>query len=390
MNRNITKVYIIRLFYWMYFFSGIIVPFYLDWGGITFSQALIINAWFQLCVFFLEIPTGTVADFFGRKTSMILSSFVCAAALLVYTSYPSFFVFMIGEFLFAIGFTLMSGADEALVYDTLKEIGRESESKKIYSRMESIKLGGITVSAIIGSVIAKYLGLRAPMLLQTIPLCIAGFIGFSLKEPKVSDKTEQKIPYTKVLTGGIKYFFKNKILKILALDMIFVNALAWVIIWFYQPILMHLGVDIAYFGSIHAMMSFAQIIIISNFIRLEKILGSKKRLLFIGSFITGVSFIALGLSRTVAVVIIFIIFGAAFGLNRLPLFISYMNKYIPSDKRATVLSTTSMLNRLAIAVVNPIAGFIGDFSIHLSIALLGGAILIFSFLSKIKEEHLID
>jgi len=90
------------------------------------------------------------------------------------------------------------------------------------------------------------------------------------------------------------------------------------------------------------------------------------------------------------VVIFAIAFSSGFGLSRGPLFSSYMNKYIPSDKRATVLSTTSMLRTFSIVLVNLAAGFLTDWSIPYTLAILGVAIVAFSFLSRLREEHLID
>jgi hypothetical protein len=67
-----------------------------------------------------------------------------------------------------------------------------------------------------------------------------------------------------------------------------------------------------------------------------------------------------------------------------------MNKYIPSDKRATILSTTSMLRTLAIVVINTCSGLLADWSIPYTLLILGISTVIFAFLSRIKEEHLID
>ena len=176
----------------------------------------------------------------------------------------------------------------------------------------------------------------------------------------------------------------------LTLDMVIVFAFAWIIIWFYQALLINAGIDIVYFGIVHGFMSLSQILIINNFIRMEKWLGSKKRLLFLSAFLTGIFFILLGITRFAPLVIGAVILSAGFGLSRGPLFSSYLNKYIPSDKRATILSTTSMLRTFSIVVVNSVSGLLADWSIPNTLLILGFGTIIFSFLSKIKEEHLSD
>lgn len=389
---NIKKMYAIRLFFWMHFVSAVLVPFFTQWGGIKFSHIMYLNAWFWFWNFVLEIPTGTVADFLGRKISLVMGSVIAVIGTLVYVSYPSFWVFMAADFIFAISFTLISGADEALVYDSLIESGEEETSKKVFARMESFKLAGIVVGAACGGFIAKTLGLRWPMLLTAVPVGLTVFISLSLKEPEIHEEKPVMTfkSYRKLLSDGFNYFWHNKVLKILALDMVFVFAVAWIIIWFYQALLARAGVDIKYYGIVHAFLSLSQILVINNFDRLEKWLGSKKRLLFLGAFVTGASYIMLGFTSFVPLVIAGILLSGGFGLSRLPLFSSYMNKFIPSDKRATVLSTTSMLRTIAIVIVNTSSGLLSDWSIPNTLVILGVAAILFGFLSRVKEEHLID
>ena len=385
-------MYWIRLLFNMYFISAILVPFFTEWGGLQFSDVLFLNAWFMFWNFLLEVPTGTVADFLGRKFSITLGCVFSVIATLVYVSYPHIFVFMAADVIFAISYTLISGADEALVYDTLIQIGESDQSKKVFSRLESLKLSGIMVGAVAGAFIAKSMGLRIPVLLQTIPIGISILLALSLKEPEVHEKKPVLTfhAYKGLLKEGFHYFWGNRILKLLTLDMVLVNASAWIIIWFYQALLMTSGIDIVHFGFVHAMMTVSQIVIINNFARFERWLGSKKRVLFLGAFFSGVFFILLGVTTWAPLVITGIILSAGFGLSRLPLFSSYMNKFIPSDKRATILSTTSMLRTLSIVIINVSAGMLSRWSIPYTLIILGAATVIFSFFSKIKEEHLID
>lgn len=389
---NIWKMYVVRLLVNMYFISAVLVPFYTQWGKIKFSQILFLNAWFMFWNFLLEIPTGTVADFLGRRVSMMMGCVVGAIGIAVYISSPNYIVFLIAEVIFSVSYTLLSGADEALAYDSLKELGETKESKKVLSRMESFKLTGIVVAAAAGGFIAKFMGLRMTMLMHAIPLFIAGIISFTLKEPPIEEQPSRMTfkTYKTILGDGFKFFWKNRILKILTLDMVIVNAVAWIIIWFYQALLMKSGVAMEYFGLVHSVMCVFQILIISNFMRMERLLKSKKRLLFLGAFITGVFYIILGVTSWAPLVIGGIWISAGFGLSRGPLFSSYMNKYIPSGKRATVLSTTSMLRTFAIVIVNSLAGILSDWSIPYTLLVLGVATIVFSFVSRIQEEHLID
>jgi len=389
---NIRKSYLVRLLYNMFFFSAVMVPFYTDWGHIPFHWIFFINAWFMFWNFLLEIPTGTVADFLGRKISIILGCIAGVIGSITYVSYPSIYVFLCSEIIFAVSFTLLSGADEALVYDSLIQAGKTDISKKVLSRMESFKLAGILISGPLGGLIARELGLQMPVLFQVIPLSLAGIVAFTLKEPPISEEKPRMTfrSYSRILMQGIRFFRNSSVLKTLTLDMVIVNGLAWSILWTYQALLRSAGVGIGYFGIIHATISLVEIIIISNFIRMEKWMNSRKRVLFLSAFIAGAFFIVLGLTQYIPLVILGILLAAGFGLTRRPLFSNYMNKYIPSETRATVLSTTSMISTFSIVVFNVIAALLTRWSIPVTMIIYGVAIVAFSFVSRIKEEQLID
>jgi len=185
------------MLFWMHFFAAVMVPFYTDWGGLKLSQILFLNSWFMLWNFILEVPTGTIADFLGRKFSLALGCVMAAGAALLYVSQPNFYIFLAAEFVFAIAYTLHSGADEALAYDSLKVIGAETTSKSVLSAMESFKLAGIIIATITGGFIASQFGPDTTMKAYAIPACIAFLLAMSLKEPPPENEIVEK-----------KYYFK--------------------------------------------------------------------------------------------------------------------------------------------------------------------------------------
>jgi MFS family permease len=388
---NIWKLYAIRLIFWMHFISSVLIPFFRDWGGISFTQIFFLNAWFMLWNFFLEIPTGSVADFWGRKASIFSGCVVGSVGMLVYASTPSFVVFLIGEILLSVSFTLLSGADEALLYDSLVEIDAAERSKTVLARLASFQMGGIVIGALAGSLLASGLdSVRAPFLLQAVPTTCAALIALTLYEPTRSHPVGSAPRYRDILRDGVRYFARHGVLRALTLDMVLVGCVTWLIIWLYQPLLEHAGVGLTWFGPVHALMCVGQIIVLNNVTRLETALGSKRRLLLLGAAAPGLAFITLGLTTMVPVVVLCIWIAASFGLSRTALFSSYMNKHIPSAHRATVLSCISMQRTLAIAVVNPIAGALADWSIPSTLVILGVAALALAAWSQVEEAHLID
>ena len=110
-SANLQKMYFFAFLANVHFIAGIMIPFFMDWGGITFMQAMILQASFMIFVLLLEVPTGAIADYFSRKTSLVLGGLVMTLAAFVYSSFPNFWVFMFGEFCWALGISLITGAD---------------------------------------------------------------------------------------------------------------------------------------------------------------------------------------------------------------------------------------------------------------------------------------
>ena len=391
LGSNIWRLYAIRMLFYMQFFSAVLVPFFTDWGGISLAQVLFLNAWFFLCNFLFEVPTGTVADYLGRKVSLALGNVVGLVAALVYVSRPSFPVFMVAEAIFAIAYTLHSGADEALAYDSLKASGQPERAAHVLGRMEAFKLGGIITGTLVGGFIASAYGLSAPMRAFVVPATIAFLIALTLREPPASAKQEPtRASYTRILVQGGRYFLGHKVVRLLAIELALTNALAWGLIWLFQPLLERSGVPLRFFGVVHALSCVGQILLLGNVVRLERWFGSTRRLLLGATFIAGGSFLLLASTRWMPLVILGIILGFTSALPRIPLFSAYINHHIPSEQRATVLSFVSMVRTFAIVLINPLIGVLAEWSLSWTMAILGLGLIAFAAGSRIEERHLVN
>ncbi len=251
-------------------------------------------------------------------------------------------------------------------------------------------MAALMIAAPIGSLIAATLGLRYAMMLMAVPFLGATIVAFTLKEPKIKKKAESK-RYLDYLLSGIKYFKGHRVLRILAFDRISIAVLIFFIIWTYQPKFMLLGVPILYFGFIHAIaLTGMQIPFVNSFEKLEKLFRGKKNYLLWSAVIAGISFVIFGLTKSIWIALIALPLIAGFGLTRNTLFQNYLNKHIESYNRATVLSTISMLDRFVRALVYPLIGLLVEWSLNYALVIIGVLIVVFAFISRVREEHLID
>ncbi len=369
-NDPINRLYTFALFKHAAFFSAVLVPFFTEWGGISLFQVQLLQSWFSIWVFVLEVPTGALADRIGRKHSISLGSLIIAIAVIVYGLVPNFYIFLLAEFIFAIGYAFVSGADQALLFDTLKVSGRESESKKVMGRYDATYLIGMTIASATGGLIASKWGLNAPQYATAIPMLIAAAVGFSIPEPKIHSDSQQK-HYLQIVRGGLSVIKKNSVVRSLAIDSVLVASAAYFVVWFYQPVMMKLGIPIAIYGLVHSALLLSEIVVSSNFSLFEKLLGEGEKYLKSSAILVTLSFALMAIMPSVYTLAIFVIIGGGIGYTRAIYITALAQTHIDSDIRATTLSSIGMLRRLALVVLNPVIGAIATNSLYLAIFVVG-------------------
>lgn len=390
MVSNIHKLYLFNFLTGLQFFGAISIPFFLFWGKLNYTQIFVLQAWFIAWVFILEVPTGTIADKFGRKVSLFLSALVLGFAVFIYSQIPNFYTFLIAEFLFALGVASFSGADKALLYDTLKETRRIKDSKHFFSRYALFNTLGIIIALPLGSIIAgssilPYPDiLTLPLLLTTFPMFLAALTALTMKEPK---RIKPKENLLRVGIKGINYFRKHKVLRSFAIDMTLISAATFFIFWLYQPLLLNAGMDIKLIGFVGAAFNIVGVVLLYHVKLIDKTLGAKN-MLFLTALVPALAFISLAFFKNMLLVLLGIFVIAGLKLLREPLFDSYMNKFIRSKERATVLSAISMLRNLIMIVFYPVVGFLSDISLSHALAVLGILTLLSALFAKVDEKHL--
>jgi MFS family permease len=385
---NVRKLYAIRFCFWFHTVSAVLVPFFRDWGGVPLGGILLLNAWFMAWNFLLEVPTGSVADRFGRKLSLCFGSALGVAGTLVYVSAPRLEVFLFGEILFALSYTLNSGADEALLYDSLGPQEAGERAPHAFARLESCKLAGIVAGALFGSLLATDLGLRGTLAAQAVPMSLGCAIALTLREPPRHAPGAPRRSYLETLREGMRHFGSHPALRPLSFDAVAIGALVFLVLWLYQPLLEAAGVGIPAFGRVHVALTLGQIAVLGGLGRLALLFGSRRALLRGFAAIAGASLVGLAFVRSPWAVVPLVVLAASFGLARTPVLSSAINLHVPSSERATVLSVVSGLRTLGIVLANGAASLVVGRSLHAVVLGLGVGILLLTALSPIREEHL--
>ncbi|MBY9007843.1 MAG: MFS transporter [Candidatus Lokiarchaeota archaeon] len=385
---NINKLYLFQLASNFFLVTGVLVPFFIEWGKISFFEAMCIQSYFMIMILIFEIPCGAIADRTSRRFSLIIGGISGAFGAIIYSIYPSIINFLIGETFFAFSMASISGTDQALMYDTLQKLDLKEEMSKKMGNAQTLRFIGIGLSAPIGSIVAEFISLQMTMTLSMIPLLIGALIAITIKEPNGKLKKEEKDNYYKIVKSGIMELKNNNKLRILGFELILIESLVFFMIWAYQPHLERLDVPVGFFGIIALIMTISQVFFTKLLSYLEAKIKKKSEFIKSYTLTAGILLILLAFMRLLPGTITLIVVISGLGLSRNILFINGINHQIETNNRATVLSTINMFGSILNAIIHPLFALILTWN-HDAVYLLIGSIIILSVvLSRIKNEYL--
>ena len=379
-SRNIKTYYFYSTFAELLILGPIMVLFLLN-KGLSFTEIMLLQSIASMSVVVFEVPTGAIADKFGRKLSMMLGTSLWIISLSVYVLGNSFIMFAIAEIIFSLGMSLKSGADTALIYDSLKAIDRERDFQKIEGHARSLTLYAQAFGSIIAGFIYK-IDVNLPMIGSILFMVITIIITSNFKEPNIMEEnTKEETGYfTQIFTSGNYVLKHEKIKAIMLFSMVFFIFYR-AGFWFFQPYMETVGIPVEFFGFIFFMFNITAAITSKKSHVIMK-LTKPKTLTFMALLII-TSFVILGVTKIWIGVFAILLQQMARGLYR-PVTRKYLNKHIPSDKRATILSFQSLGSNISVAITSPFIGMLMDnntiFTSHLVLAFI---MIVLIFLSSI-------
>lgn len=358
----------IRAIYLLGFFTGflVVVPVFvplLQGYGLSMSQVMQTQALFALTIALCEVPSGYIADIWGRRNAILVGSACNALGFFSLLWADNFVDFLIYEFILGVGFSLISGADLALLYDTevyLRERGIRGGpgASKSLSRLISVEAAasgaaGIAASLLLlwsmdGVVIVQAFTGFAPFLLALLlieaprPIAEKELNGHSDNARRIVDL---------LLFGKPVVFWTAFAITVFGL-------LAVYVFWIYQKYWELQGVPLEYFGYIWA--AFALTVSLSARFSdaLEQRLGYRQVMVLIAILaLTGLLGMALGAGW------LGVIFGLTIQISRglsMSLFYEALNQRVPGEFRATVNSLVSLGVRSTFIVTGPLLGIALD------------------------------
>jgi Major Facilitator Superfamily len=352
----------------------VLVLFWEDNGLDTFDIYLL-QAAFSLAMVLLEVPTGLVADQLGKRTSLLAGQLVLTSGFVLYGLGQGFWSFLLAEVVLALGLSLLSGADAALLYDSLKRLGRQGEYVRVEGRAHSVRLFMFALGNAAGGLLGAW-SLRATLWASAVGPALAIFVvwGFadSLSAP-ARGFGEALRATGRLSLDALRFILKHQLVRWVVVFQAVLAASATWLLWTYQPYLSLTGVPVWAFGLAFAAYGLCAALCSRLAERVTAAFGDAHALVLL-AVLQVLPPLCMGLFLGPLSFLFVLGHQAARGLSR-PILNARILAFTNQDKRATVLSMASLAGRLLFTVTGPIVGWLSARDLLGSMRLQGMVLL---------------
>ncbi|MCD6014265.1 MAG: Major Facilitator Superfamily transporter [Solirubrobacterales bacterium] len=376
---------------------GINTIFLLD-AGLSNLEAFAANAFFTAGMVLFEVPTGIVADKWGRRVSFLMGTITLAATTALYVllweiegPFWSWAVVSLG---LGLGFTFFSGAVEAWLVDALDATGFQGPLESVLAKGQIIEGTGMLAGSVAGGYLAQVSSLGVPFVVRAAVLAAMFVVAFALMRdigftPKTGGRPWAEIK--EIAANSIEYGWRVPAVKYLMLAAPFTGGVGIYVFYALQPYLLELYGDSGAYGIaglVAAIVAGAQILGGLATPQIRKLFLRRTSALLAAEAVSVLSLLAIGLIESFAAVIALItVWGLLFAAS-LPIRQAYINGLIPSAQRATILSFDSLMSSSGGVVAQPLLGRAADVWGYPSTYLLSSAISAVSlpFIARARRQ----
>jgi len=359
LHNNVRNIYLLGFLNSFMVVNPIFVPL-LQGHGLSMNQVLQTQALFALTVALFEVPSGYIADIWGRRRAMIAGGLFSAIGFVCLLQADSFVDYLIYEAVLGIGVSLVSGADLALLYDTevyLQErgLGGGAGAGKSLSRLIAVEAAASGIAGIVASLLLIW-SLQTVVLAQAIIGLMPVLLSLALVEvPRPVQQADHRGNARTIMELLV---FGKPVVLWTAFAITAFGLLALYVFWIYQKYWETQGIPIEWYGYIWAALALTVSISARYAGALEEWLGTRVVLLVVGVLpLLGLLGMALGAGW------IGVMFGFALQVSRglsMSLFYEALNRRVPGEFRATVNSLVSLAVRAVFIGTGPVLGYALD------------------------------
>lgn len=356
LKNNILKIYLMAFFQAAMVITAIYVPL-LQGFGLSMSEVMQTQALFALTIAVCEVPSGYLADSWGRKNTLILGTLLSAFSFWLLCIADTFWEFMCYELVLGVGISMNSGADLALLYDTQNHLDQETKKQGTSAHIARL----LSLEGFAGALAAVAAGILSYWSLQHVVVAQA-LIGLA---PLVCAVTLVEAPRKVVLRSHCENALQVKAIIVssplvpaIAIAIIVFSLSAIYGFWLYQKFWESRTVPIGYFGYLWAIHCIIRAVAARFAYEVESLLGTRMTLV-VAALLTVLGFLGMALSPGLLGVFVALVLPVTRGISAVIL-IDGLNKRLDGKFRATVNSLVSLGFRGIFIVTAPLLGGLVD------------------------------
>ena len=372
MHANVWKYYVFHFFLNFQLWWPIWIIYLTQERGLTLGQVTLIDVPFWINIILLQIPAAAIADRWGRKPTLLAAATAFAVAVTFFGLATNFWLILGSYMVWGVAFALLSGTESAFIYDSLKAMGRESEYPKIYGRGWAVATVGGLGGTLLGAPIADATSLPFPIIASGALAFIAAIAAFTFKEPLIRDHEVPRPSYGKIISESFAIVRQQPAVRygILYFGLITVGSIGP--IFFFQPFLVEHHVNLGEVGLWQTPMRIAAVV--GALVAHRLITSAGERRTFYGMALMIVASYALLASwDSVYAQVAFSVMNAMVVLSQ-PTVTNFLNRRVPSEQRATVISLTNLVRSAILIPSAPLLGALAESSLAAAFA-AGGVII---------------
>ncbi len=375
---------------------------YLLASGLSFLEIGFLYSIREIIVYVFEIPSGVIADRFGKKNELIVCFLFYIISFIFFFIGERYYIFVIAMVLFGFGEAFRSGTHKAMIMSYLDKNELKESKSQVYGFTRSISNIGSAISSVLGVLLYLYtLNISVLFLLAIIPyvLDLLLIISYPSYLNNRIDSTFTVKGFLKENVYSIKYALTTKGLNRCLFESASFTAIFKTIKDYIQPLI--IGVGISYLilegyneedhlmiivGMIYAISQFISVFISKNAYRLENVFPIRM-ILNITWLLMAIVSIFLGLFTNYlwVIVVSYILY---YGLQniRKPFMVEKIGDASEESKRASVLSIESQITSLIVMFLAPLLGYISD-TLGIGYMFISlGVLMLFILLFQGKEK----
>lgn len=359
------------------FWGPILISALQNLGQMSLSQIYLMESVVILGLVLLEVPSGALADLIGRKKAIFIGHVLHTISTILFATMSNLFDAWCANIVWVIGYSLYSGADEALLYDSLKEIGRTDLFREIHGKAVGSRLFLIAFCSIAAGFLAE-INLRLPVLLSIIPMIVSAAIALFFTEPQLCKKYSVREQFSLVKISTL-FVANHKAIKWIIGFTILIGVSSKLWFFTYNPYFELIKLDYKYYGLIFFGLNMVSWIFSHNADLIVKKISEAKTIILMfvivgmGVFLMGTFVSIFSISMIFAVNIVR-------GISS-PFTSEFLNRHLDSENRATVLSIKSASNGLAQFLGMGFFGFLlQKFDLVVCMQILGICVIFFGLL----------